>query len=144
MKSLADPVPIHTADEGKGRVAVLLVALFPEMKHTFTAERAAHARAVAEAAGRRAGSPVAHPDDKIEYARLLQRQNRSLEKIAQTTGIPKTSLQRYLRSVPESSGAAADRQAAEAHSSSHISRGPAVCAIGDPGVIGASRWELSA
>ncbi|MGW4094441.1 recombinase family protein [Nocardia sp. NPDC004750] len=99
VRSLADPVRIDTADEGMGRVAVLLLALFAEMERTFTAERAAHARAVAEASGRRVGRPVAHPDDKIEYARLLRRENKSLAEIAEKTGIPRTSLHRYLRSA---------------------------------------------
>ncbi|MFI2285729.1 FAD-binding protein [Nocardia beijingensis] len=40
-----------TADEGMGRVAVLLLTLSAEMERSFTAERAAHARAVAEVAG---------------------------------------------------------------------------------------------
>ncbi|MFD7019180.1 helix-turn-helix domain-containing protein [Streptomyces sp. NPDC059928] len=82
-----------------GRVVFLLLALFAEMERTFTAERAAHARAVAEAAGRRIGRPVAHPADKIEYARLLKQQGSSLGEIAAKTGIPKTSLHRYLAEV---------------------------------------------
>src|SRR5439155_6291561 len=72
VRSLADPLPIDTADEGMGRIAFLLLALFAEMERTFTAERAPHARAVAEAAGRRVGRPIAHPADRIEYARLLK------------------------------------------------------------------------
>jgi DNA invertase Pin-like site-specific DNA recombinase len=96
VRSLADPLPINTTDEGMGRIAFLLLALFAEMERTFTAERAAHARAVAEAAGRRIGRPVAHPADKIEYARLLKQQGTSLGQIAAKTGIPKTSLHRYL------------------------------------------------
>lgn len=48
------------------------------MKRTFTAERAAHARVVAESAGRQIGRPIAHPDDKIEYVRLLRLQGQSL------------------------------------------------------------------
>ena len=60
------------------------------------AERAAHARTVAEAAGRQAGRPVAHPTDKIEYARLLKAEGHSLGTIAAKTGIPKTSVHRYL------------------------------------------------
>jgi DNA invertase Pin-like site-specific DNA recombinase len=96
VRSLADPLPINTADEGAGQVAFLLLALFAEMERTFTAERAAHARAVAEAAGRRVGRPIAHPNDKVEYARLLKAQGISLGKIAEKTGIPKTSLHRYL------------------------------------------------
>jgi transposase InsO family protein len=46
---------INTADEGMGRIAFLLLALFGVMERTYTAERAAHTRAVAEAAGRRVG-----------------------------------------------------------------------------------------
>ena len=79
-----------------GRIAFLLLALFAEIERTFTAERAAHARAVAEAAGRRVGQPLAHPEDKIEYARLLKEQGSSLGQIAAKTGIPKASLHRYL------------------------------------------------
>jgi DNA invertase Pin-like site-specific DNA recombinase len=96
VRSLADPLPINTADEGMARIAFLLLALFAEMERTFTAERAAHARAVAEAAGRQVGRPVAHPAEKIEYARLLKGQGHSLGKIAAKTGIPKTSLHRYI------------------------------------------------
>jgi DNA invertase Pin-like site-specific DNA recombinase len=95
VRSLADPLPINTADEGMGRIAFLLLALFAEMERTFTAERAAHARAVAEAAGRQIGRPLAHPADKIEYARLLKGRGDSLSQIAAKTGIPKTSLHRY-------------------------------------------------
>ena len=96
VRSLADPLPINTADEGMGRIAFLLLALFAEMERTFTAERAAHARAVAEAAGRYVGRPVAHPEDRIEYARLLKGQGHSLGAISTKTGIPKSSLHRYL------------------------------------------------
>jgi DNA invertase Pin-like site-specific DNA recombinase len=100
MRSLADPLPINTADEGMGRIAFLLLALFAEMERTFTAERAAHARAVAEAKNRRIGRPLAHPADKVEYARLLKEQGRTLGEIAARTGIPKTTLHRYLTPEP--------------------------------------------
>jgi DNA invertase Pin-like site-specific DNA recombinase len=96
VRSLAGPLPINTADEGMAHIAFLLLALFAEMERTFTAERAAHARAVAEAGGRQIGRPLAHPQDKIEYARLLKAQGDSLGVIATKTGIPKTSLHRYL------------------------------------------------
>jgi DNA invertase Pin-like site-specific DNA recombinase len=94
VRTLADPIPINTADEGMARIAFLLLALFAEMERTFTAERAA--RAVAEAKGRHIGRPTAWPDDKIDYARLLREQGNSLGEIASKTGIPKTSLHRYL------------------------------------------------
>lgn len=100
VRSLADPLPINTADEGMGRIAFLLLALFAEMERTFTAERAANARAVAEAKGRHVGRPVARPADKVEYARLLKAQGASLGAIATKTGIPKTLLHRYLTESP--------------------------------------------
>ena len=96
VRSLADPLPINTADEGMGRIAFLLLALFAEMERTYTAERAAHARSVAEAAGRLVGRPIAHPADKIEYARLLRGQGQSYGEISAKTSIPKASLHRYL------------------------------------------------
>ena len=71
-----------------GRIAFLLLALFAEMERTFAAERAAHARAVAEAHGRRAGRPIAHPADKIEYARLLRGQVADYGEIAAKTKHP--------------------------------------------------------
>jgi hypothetical protein len=49
---------------GMARIAFLLLALFAEMERTFTAERAAHARAVAEAKGRHIGRPTAWPPTK--------------------------------------------------------------------------------
>jgi DNA invertase Pin-like site-specific DNA recombinase len=57
VRSPADPLPISTAAEGMDRVAFLLLALFAEMERTFTSERAAHARAAAEARNRRIGRP---------------------------------------------------------------------------------------
>jgi DNA invertase Pin-like site-specific DNA recombinase len=100
VRSLADPLPISTADEGMGRIAFLLLALFAEMERTFTAERAAHARAVAEAKNRRIGRPLAHSAEKVEFARLLKGQGHTLGEIAAKTGIPKTSLHRYLTPGP--------------------------------------------
>jgi DNA invertase Pin-like site-specific DNA recombinase len=82
-----------------GRIAFLLLALFAEMERTFTAERAAHARTVAEANGRQVGRPLAHPADKIEYARLLHGQDKSYGEISAKTGIPKASLHRYLKTA---------------------------------------------
>jgi hypothetical protein len=61
VRSPGRPDSINTADEGKGRIAFLFLALFTEMERTFTAERAAHACSVAEAHGRHIGRPVGHP-----------------------------------------------------------------------------------
>jgi DNA invertase Pin-like site-specific DNA recombinase len=109
IRSLADPLPINTSDDGMGRIAFLLLALFAEMERTFTAERAAHARSVAEANGRQVGRPVAHPADKIEYARLLHGQGKSYGQISAKTGIPKASLHRYLAAQGPADAAAGVR-----------------------------------
>jgi DNA invertase Pin-like site-specific DNA recombinase len=106
IRSLADPLSINTADGGMGRIAFLLLALFAEMERTFTAERAAHARSIAEANGRQVGRPLAHTADKIEYAHLLHGQGKSYGEISAKTGIPKASLHRDLAAsnLPGSSG----------------------------------------
>ncbi|MFE2738675.1 helix-turn-helix domain-containing protein [Streptomyces sp. NPDC059349] len=62
------------------------------------------------AAGRRIGRPVAHPADKIEYARLLEHQGASLGQIAAKTGIPKTSLHRYLADAVSAATPSGDTQ----------------------------------
>jgi DNA invertase Pin-like site-specific DNA recombinase len=101
VRSPADLLPIDTSSEGMGKIAFLLIALFAEMERTFSAERAAHARAVAETNGRHVGRPRAHPDDKIEFARLLKQQGASLSVITTKTGIPKASLHRYLAAADD-------------------------------------------
>ena len=52
VRSLVNPLSINATEDDVGRRALLLLALFAEMQRTSTAERAAHARVVAEAAGR--------------------------------------------------------------------------------------------
>ena len=96
VRSLADPMPIDTNATGMGRIAYLLLVMIAEMERIFTAERAAHARAVAQAQGRQVGRPMAHTPAQIEHARLLKKQGDSLGEIVKKTGIPKSSLRRYL------------------------------------------------
>ncbi|MEU4779248.1 recombinase family protein [Micromonospora sp. NPDC023633] len=98
VRSLADPLPIDTRSTGMGRIAFMLLALFAEMERVFTAERAAHARAVAQAQGRNIGRPKAHSAAQIEHAQLLRERGESLSQISHKTGIPKSSLRRYLGS----------------------------------------------
>jgi DNA invertase Pin-like site-specific DNA recombinase len=61
VRSLVNPLSINAAEEDVGRLALLLLALFAEMERTSTAERAAHARVVAEAAGRALTGPSPTP-----------------------------------------------------------------------------------
>ncbi|GIF08895.1 helix-turn-helix domain-containing protein [Actinoplanes siamensis] len=94
----ADPIRIDTTgDGGYGPDRVLLLALFAEGERTFTAERGrARPRRCRESRPARPGGPAAHLPEKIEHARLLKAQGDSLAEIARKTGIPKTSLHRYL------------------------------------------------
>ena len=95
-----------------------MLALFAEMERTFTAGRAAHTRAVAEAAGR----PVAHPADKIDYARLLNGQGASYGEISAKTGIPKASLHRYLADADHTTASIVVAQGGVRLKSSHAER----------------------
>jgi hypothetical protein len=47
----------------------VLLALFAQMERTYTMERAAHARALAAAKGRRVGRPVLVDAAKLEWRR---------------------------------------------------------------------------
>lgn len=54
------------------QLAVVLLALFAQMERTYTLGRAAHARAVAAAKGRRVGRPVLVDAAKLEWATHLR------------------------------------------------------------------------
>jgi hypothetical protein len=53
------------------QLAVVLLALFAQMERTYAIERAAHARAVATAKGRRTGRPISVDADKLAWAAHL-------------------------------------------------------------------------
>ena len=59
LRNLADPVRVDSTgpDDPMAQLTLLLLALFAQMERTYTLERAAHARAVATAKGRRVGRP---------------------------------------------------------------------------------------
>jgi hypothetical protein len=53
------------------QLAVVLLALFAQMERTYAIERAAHARAVVTAKGRRTGRPISVDADKLAWAAHL-------------------------------------------------------------------------
>lgn len=59
-------------------------------------ERAAHARAVATAKGRRIGRPVVVNADAIKYAAYLRDSGHTIGEIVEKTGIARSSLYRHL------------------------------------------------
>jgi len=102
LRTLADPLAIDTSnDSPMGQVAIALLALFAEIERVYANERAAHAREVRRTNGKPVGRPRAHDDRAIDHARLLRAQGASLRTIQQRTGIPTSSLARYLAGLQD-------------------------------------------
>ncbi len=102
VRNLADPIRIDSANpsDPMAQLAVVLLALFGQMERTYTLERAAHARAVATAKGRRIGRPTVVDPDKLAYAVNLREAGHSIAEIVSKTGITRTSLYRHLPPRP--------------------------------------------
>ncbi len=98
VRNLADPINIDTTDpeDSMGQLAVVLLAMFAQMERTYTAERAAHARAVATVQGRRVGRPVLVSTKQIKYAAHLREVGHTMGEIVAETGIPRSTLYRHL------------------------------------------------
>lgn len=98
VRNIADPIRVDSSrpEDPMAQLAVVLLALFAQMERTYTMERAAHARAVATAKGRRVGRPVLVDRDKLDYAAHLRDQGDTIAEIVTKTGIARTSLYRHL------------------------------------------------
>ncbi|MDO9443667.1 MAG: recombinase family protein [Beijerinckiaceae bacterium] len=98
LRTLADPIKVDTSqpNDPMAQLAVVILALFAQMERTYSLERAAHARAVATAKGRRVGRPVTVDADKLAWAAHLREQGHTIAEIVDKTGIPRTSLYRHL------------------------------------------------
>lgn len=119
VRNLADPIKVDSSrpEDPMAQLAVVLLALFAQMERTYTLERAAHARAVAAAKGRRVGRPVLVDPAKSEWAAHLRDQGHTIAEIVKKTGIPRTSLYRHLpprppQAVTADGGAGRDRDSA--------------------------------
>jgi len=102
VRNLADPIKVDSSnpDDPMAQLAVVLLALFGQMERTYTMERAAHARAVATAKGRRIGRPVLVDPDKLAYAAHLRDSGHTIAEIVAKTGIARSSLYRHLPPRP--------------------------------------------
>lgn len=102
MRNLADPIRVDSANpsDPMAQLAVVLLALFAQMERTYTLERAAHARAVATAKGRRVGRPSVVDPDKLAYAAHLRETGHTIGEIVSKSGIARTSLYRHLPPRP--------------------------------------------
>ncbi|MDX8150215.1 recombinase family protein [Patulibacter brassicae] len=109
VRNLADPIKVDSSnpDDPMAQLAVVLLALFGQMERTYTMERAAHARAVATAKGRRIGRPVVVDPSKLAWAAHLRDTGSTIAEIVEKTGIARTSLYRHLPPRPEQAATAA-------------------------------------
>jgi len=102
VRNLADPIRIDSSDpdDPMAQLAVVLLALFGQMERTYTLERAAHARAVATAKGRRIGRPSVVDPHKLAYAQHLREVGDTIAEIVAKTRITRSSLYRHLPARP--------------------------------------------
>ena len=102
VRNLADPIRVDSSNpaDPMAQLAVVLLALFGQMERTYMLERAAHARAVATAKGRRIGRPSVVNPNQLDYARRLRDEGLSMAEIVEKTGITRTSLYRHLPPRP--------------------------------------------
>ena len=102
VRNLADPIKVDSSNpsDPMAQLAVVLLALFAQMERTYTVERAAHARAVATAKGRRVGRPSVVDPDKLAWAVHLRDQGETIAQITAKTGITRTTLYRHLPPRP--------------------------------------------
>ncbi len=98
VRNLADPIRVDSTnpDDPMAQLAVVLLALFGQMERTYMMERAAHARSVAVAKGRRVGRPIVVDAAKLEYAAHLRDAGHTIAEIVTKTGVPRSSLYRHL------------------------------------------------
>lgn len=103
VRTLADPIPVDSSnpDDPMAQLAVVILSLFGQMERTYALERAAHARAVATAKGKRVGRPSVVDPDKLRYAEHLRNEGLSMREIVEKTGIARTTLYRYLPPRPK-------------------------------------------
>lgn len=102
VRNLADPIRVDSSnpEDPMAQLAVVLLALFGQMERTYMLERAAHARAVATAKGRRIGRPVLVDPNKLAYAEHLREAGDTIAEIVAKTGIARTTLYRHLPPRP--------------------------------------------
>lgn len=112
VRNLADPIRVDSSnpEDPMSQLAVVMLALFGQMERTYAIERAAHARSVATAKGRRIGRPSVVDPSKLAYAEHLRDEGHTIAQIVEKTGITRTTLYRHLSPRPPQSLTVEDRQ----------------------------------
>ncbi|MEE2034364.1 recombinase family protein [Rhodococcus chondri] len=109
VRNLADPIRVDSSDpdDPMARLAGAVLALFGQMERTYSLERAAHARAVATAKGRRTGRPSVVSPAQLASAAALRDGGATVAEIVAQTGLTRSTLYRHLPSRPADPPAAA-------------------------------------
>lgn len=97
IKTLKDPIPIDTTDNSPmAELAIALLALFAHMERVFMRERAAHARAVAQAKGKQPGRPRKLDPNQLAAAKAAHTAGQSVNQVSAAFGISRATLYRHL------------------------------------------------
>jgi len=133
LRSLADPVTVDSADPAAplGQLMVAVLVLLAQMERTYTAERAAHARAVASRLGRQVGRPSLLDPARLALAVQLRDRGHTMAQIVAKTGMTRSSLYRYLPPRPSAPLTAAE----QAEHAVHTGTTAAVMAAGGSGGV---------
>jgi len=140
LRSLADPVTVDSADpaDPMGQLMVAVLVLLAQMERTYTAERAAHARAVASRLGRQVGRPSLLDPAALAVAVQLRDRGHTMAQIVARTGMTRSSLYRYLPPRPPAPLTAAEQaqQAQQAEQAVHTgTAAAATAAVVSGGVV---------
>ncbi|MDG3015838.1 recombinase family protein [Speluncibacter jeojiensis] len=110
VRNLADPIRIDSSDpdDPMAQLSVVLLALFAQMERTYTLERAAHARQVATAKGRRTGRPSVVSESQLAHAIQLRDGGATISEIVTKTGLTRSTLYRHLPPKPDEPVTVAD------------------------------------
>jgi len=116
----------------------MVTVLLAQMERTYTAERAAHARAVASRLGRQVGRPSLLDPARLAVAVQLRDRGHTMAQIVAKTGMTRSSLYRYLPPRPPAPLTAAEqaKQAQQAQPAVHTgTAAAAMAAVVSGGVV---------
>ena len=97
VRTLADPITVDTSDESPmGQLALNMLLMFCQMRRTYIAEQAAHAREVAAEQGRQTGRPRKLDGASLDAARAAVNDGMPIKEAAGVFGLSAATAYRYL------------------------------------------------
>jgi DNA invertase Pin-like site-specific DNA recombinase len=97
VRTLADPITVDTSDQSPmGQLALNMLLMFGQMRRTYIAEQAAHARQVAAEQGRQTGRPRKLDGATLDAARAAVNEGMAIKDAATVFGLSTATAYRYL------------------------------------------------